>query len=125
MTWGAIGGAVAGAVLPSLMGGDEGGGGGGGGVGQQQVMTKDPWAPAVDWMKQNIQTGQDLQGYYQHQPFNQQQQNAYGNLSAGTGYVNQLVPSLLSQIGNQPGFDRTNPRAKPAGINFAVPGEGL
>ena len=118
MTWGAIGGAAASAVVGGLMSD----GSSGGGAGQSQTVSKDPWSVAAPWLTQNVKTGQDLQGYYQQNPFNQQQQQAYGQLAQGNAYTNALVPSLLGQISGQSGFDRSNPRAKPAGINFNVGG---
>lgn len=113
MPWGSIIGAVGGLLSD---------GGGGQQAGSTQTISKDPWSAADPWLRQQITTGQGLQGYYQNNPFNQQQQNAYGQLSQGNSYVNALIPSLLSQISNQPGFDRANPRAKPAGINFNAGG---
>lgn len=121
MTWGAIGGAAASAVVGGMMSD----GGGGGGAGSTQTISKDPWSAADPWLRQQITTGQGLQGYYQSNPFNAQQQKAYGLLSQGNDYVNQLVPSLLSQISNQPSFNRANPSARPAPINFNTPGLGF
>ncbi|MBA3773833.1 MAG: hypothetical protein H0X13_15485 [Ramlibacter sp.] len=89
-----------------------------GSKGASETAKKDPWEPAAPWLKQNLQTGQDLQGYYQRNPFNQQQQNAHGNLSAGTNYMNQLVPGLLQQMSGARGFDRRNPLGRQAGTMF-------
>jgi len=47
---------------------------------QQQTQSKTPWSEAVPWMRNNLQTGQDLQRYYQQTPFNQQQKTGYQNL---------------------------------------------
>ncbi len=83
----AILGPVAGAVVGGLMG-DSGGG--------QQTATKEPWAEAAPWLKQNIKTGQDLQQYYQQNPFNQQQQTGYQNLFSDLDrFRNQMAPGLM------------------------------
>jgi len=116
MPWGSIIGAVGGLLSD---------GGGGSQPTQTQTVSKDPWSAADPWLRQQITTGQGLQGYYQKNPFNAQQQKAYGLLSQGNDYVNQLVPSLLSQISGQPSFDRTNPSARPPPINFNTAGLGF
>lgn len=108
---------VAAAAAPAIIGGLLGGSSSGGGQ-QQQTASKEPWGAAAPWLKDNIATGQRLQGFYQANPFNPQQQNAYRNLSAGTNYINQITPSLLQQMSRQQGFDRTNPRAMPQAYNF-------
>lgn len=111
MPWGSIIGAVGGLLSD---------GGGGGGQGTSQTVSKDPWSVAAPWLTQNVATGQSLQNYYQRSPFNTQQQKAYGNLNLANDYVNQLVPSLLSQISGVPSFNRANPSARPAPINFST-----
>jgi hypothetical protein len=110
---------VAGPLIGGLLGGMSGGSAQGG----TQTQTKEPWADAAPWLRQQIQTGQDLQGHYQRNPFNAQQQNAYGNLSAGTNTVNQLIPSLLGQMSNQPAFDRNNPTARQSSMSFNPSGQ--
>jgi hypothetical protein len=112
MPWGSLIGAVGGLLSD----------GGGSQPTQTQTVSKDPWSAADPWLRQQITTGQQLQNYYQTNPFNAQQQQAYGQLSQGNAYTNALVPSLLGQISGQSGFDRSNPRARPAGINFNVGG---
>jgi hypothetical protein len=106
MPWGQIIGAVAG----GLMSGDGGGG--------TQTASKEPWAEAIPWLKQNIQTGQDLQGYYQNNPFNALQQQAYGQLFGQNNYLQNAIPGLLAQFSQSQGFDRSNPMARPAAIQF-------
>ena len=118
MTWGAIGGAAIGLVGNSLL--SDGGGGSqqNGGAGTQ-TASKEPWAAAAPWIKSNLASGQALQAQYAAQPFNQQQLGAYANLGKQTGYMNQLVPSLLGQIGAQrPGFDLNNQSARPQAYSF-------
>lgn len=86
-------GAVAGAVVGGLMGGGGGGGGGGG----SQTASKEPWAEAAPWIKDNIKTGQDLQRYYQQNPFNSLQQTGYQNQFADLDqFRNQMAPGLMN-----------------------------
>lgn len=71
------------------------------GGGGQQTATKEPWAEAAPWLKQNIQTGQNLQQYYQQNPFNQLQQTGYQNLFSDLdSFRNQMAPGLM-QFANQ------------------------
>ena len=87
----AILGPVAGAVVGGVMGG---GGGGGGG---SQTASKEPWAEAAPWIKDNIKTGQDLQRYYQQNPFNGLQQAGYQNQFADLDqFRNQMAPGLMN-----------------------------
>lgn len=112
MSWGAVAGAAVG-VVGGMMS-DSGGGGG-----QSQSTTKQPWMPATPWLMDNLAQGQRLQGQYQAQPFNAQQQQAYGNQANQSAYMRAAVPSLLRQMqGNQIGFDRSNPNARPAAFNW-------
>ena len=117
MPFASILGAVAGPLIGGLLGGASGGDAKGG----TQTQTSDPWVPAQDWMKQNLSTGQNLQNYYQTNPFNSQQQSAYSNLASGGDYMNRLVPSLLQQFSQPTGFDRHNPSARPSPLSFAAP----
>ena len=106
------------ALLGALSSGDKAQGG-------TTTESRNPWGPAQPWMQQQIATGQNLQNYYQQNPFNQQQLNAYSNLRQGTDYMNALTPSLLQQFGQHRGFDRSNPRQGPAAFNFSAnPGMG-
>lgn len=115
MTWGAIGGAVVGGAV-SMM--SDSGGGGGGGAGSQ-TQSKEPWAPAQPWIMNNLVAGQNLQQAYTAQPFSNQQAAAYGNQNAQSDYMRGVVPSLIGQIsGQQVGFDRSNPNARPKAFDF-------
>ena len=67
----AILGPVAGAVVGGLMS-DSGGG-------EQQTATKEPWGAAAPWLRQQLEQGQNLQAYYQQNPWNNLQQTAYQN----------------------------------------------
>lgn len=84
----AILGPVAGAVVGGLMGGDSQ---------QSQSQSREPWAPAQPWMRQNLQTGQNLQNYYQQNPFNSIQQTSYQNLLGDIDNYRQNVnPGLMA-----------------------------
>lgn len=95
--------------------------GGGSSQGGTTTQKNEPWAPAQPWLTNNLQTGQQLQNYYQANPFNAQQQSAYGNLASGTDYMNRLTPGLLQQFSQSSGFDRNNPSARPAPFSFFAP----
>jgi hypothetical protein len=67
----------------------------------------------------NLQTGQNLQNRYAAQPFSDLQNQAYQNQSNQSAYMGALVPSLLGQMsGQQVGFDRSNPNARPQAFDF-------
>jgi len=67
-------------------------GGGGGG----QTASKEPWEAARPWLEENIRTGQDLQRYYQQNPFNPQQQQAYNNIFADqANFRGQIAPGMM------------------------------
>jgi len=82
----AIVGPIAGAVVGGLM--SDGG---------SQTASKEPWSAAAPWLKRNIQQGQDLQAYYQQNPFNRQQMVGYQNLFSDIdNYRNAVSPGLLA-----------------------------
>ena len=86
----AIIGPVAGAVVGGVMNKGKGGGG-------SQTASKEPWAEAAPWIKDNIKTGQDLQRYYQQNPFNSLQQTGYQNQFADLDqFRNQMAPGLMN-----------------------------
>lgn len=62
---------LAGGILGGLLGGGDDGG---------QQVSKDPWAPAAPWLRENLRTGQQLQNYYQQNPFNSIQQTSMQNM---------------------------------------------
>lgn len=116
MTWGAIGGAAVSVVGGALM--SDGGGGSGGGAGSQ-TQSKEPWAAAQPWIMNNLVQGQNLQNAYTSQPFSGLQNQAYANQNNQSAYMRAAVPSLLGQIsGQQVGFDRSNPNARPNAFSF-------
>lgn len=117
MTWGAIGGAAVSVVGGALMSG--GGSDKNGGAGTQ-TQSKDPWAPVQPWILNNVVQGQNLQNAYTKQPFSNLQNQAYNNQNNQSAYMRALVPDLLGQIsGQQLGYDRSNPNARPTAFNFA------
>ena len=113
--------ALIGSVAAPVIGGLIGGSSSGNSQGGTQTVNKDPWSAAQPWMRQNLTTGQNLQNYYQTNPFNAQQQSAYSNLGSGADYINRAVPGLLQQFSQPTGFDRSNPTARPSPINFSAP----
>jgi hypothetical protein len=116
MTWGAVAGAAVGVVGSALTSG--GGSKSNGGAGTQTV-NRDPWAAAQPWLTSNLASGQALQNSYTAQPFSQLQNQAYQNQANQSAYMRAAVPSLLSQIqGQQVGFDRNNPNARPNAFSF-------
>lgn len=83
----AIGGKILGGVVGGLMGGDDT---------QTQTQSRDPWGPAQPWLRQNLQTGQNLQGYYQQNPFNQLQRTSYQNIAGDIdNFRNNINPGLM------------------------------
>lgn len=83
----AILGPVAGAVVGGLM--SDGGG-------EQQTATKEPWSAAAPWLRQQLEQGQNLQAYYQQNPWNNLQQTAYQNtFSDIDNFRNSMAPGLM------------------------------
>ena len=84
----AILGPVAGAVVGGLMS-DSGGG-------EQQTATKEPWSAAAPWLRQQLEQGQNLQAYYQQNPWNSLQQTAYQNTFSDIDqFRNSMAPGLM------------------------------
>lgn len=82
----AILGPVAGAVVGGLM--SDGG--------EQQTATKEPWSAAAPWLRQQLEQGQNLQAYYQQNPWNNLQQNAYQNTFSDIDqFRNSMAPGLM------------------------------
>lgn len=113
MPWGVVG-AIGGAVVNNAMAPSGGGGG------SSQQSSSEPWAMAQPWMLSNIMSGMNLQNQLTAQPFSPQQEAAYDNSYALNDYMRGLVPSLLGQLGGQQvGFDKNNPDARPQAWNWA------
>ena len=87
---------------------------------EEQITTQknEPWAPAQQWIKDNIASGQALQKQYAEQPFSPGQQTAYGNLYGLLNSFNtEMLPGLLGNANAMSqGYDRYAPketRSKP------------
>lgn len=83
--------AILGPVLGATVGGlmsDEGG--------EQQTATKEPWSAAAPWLRQQLEQGQNLQAYYQQNPWNNLQQTAYQNTFSDIDqFRNSMAPGLM------------------------------
>ena len=102
----AIIGPIAGAAVGGLM--SDGGSG--------QTASKEPWSEAAPWLKQLIKDGQSLQVYYQKNPFNAQQQQAYQNVFNDVGnFRSSTAPGLMSFANRLMG---TNYQRAPAGTEL-------
>lgn len=81
----AILGPIAGSVVGGLMS-----------DGEQQTATKEPWSAAAPWLRQQIEQGQNLQAYYQQNPWNNLQQTAYQNTFSDIDqFRNSMAPGLM------------------------------
>ncbi len=117
MPW-SIAAPVIGAVASSALSGSGSSTNGGAGT---TSSSKEPWAAAQPWLTSNLAAGQTLQNAYTAQPFSNLQNQAYQNQNNQSAYMHGLVPSLLGQIsGQQVGFDRNNPNARPTAFNFGA-----
>jgi hypothetical protein len=103
MPWG-IAASVAGAAVSSKMGSKGGGG---------QTASKEPWAEAAPWLKDNIAQGQFLQGQYQQEPLSADQRFQYSNQFMNSDDQRNFVRSILGQMNQRQGFDRNNSGARP------------
>lgn len=113
MPWGAVAGAAIGLVGDQMKEDKNGGAG-------TQTASKEPWEAAAPWLRGLLTQGQTLNDQYTKQPFSAQQQAAYQNQYGQSDYMRQLVPSLLGQLsGQQLGYDKNNPDARPQAFNFA------
>lgn len=118
-------------VLGGLLGGSSASSGGG----STQTATKEPWAEAAPWLKNQIAQGQQLQNYYQKTPFNSQQQTAYGNTFADLdNFRSQTAPGLMQFANNaMTGSYQRQPVSRPgmgagyggAASPSALPGSAL
>lgn len=77
------------------------------GGGGSSTASKEPWAEAAPWLKDNIKKGQDLQRRYEEQPFNPLQQTAYQNaFSDIDNYRQDFMPAMMQYASGLmgPGF---------------------
>ena len=85
MSWAAVAGATIGAVGSSMK--SDGG---------SQESKREPWAPAIPWLTDNLKTGQDLQKFYQQNPFSAQQKTGMQNqLGMADQFNSQMMPGLM------------------------------
>ena len=85
-------GASLGGMLGGALDGNEEKNGGAGATSQ----TRDPWAAAQPYMRQNLQTNANLQKFYEQNPFNAQQKTGYQNQNNTIDQFNgQVAPGLL------------------------------
>ena len=64
--------------------------------GEQQTATKEPWSAAAPWLRQQLEQGQNLQAYYQQNPWNNLQQTAYQNTFSDIDqFRNSMAPGLM------------------------------
>lgn len=104
----AILGPVAGAVVGGLMS-DSGGG-------EQQTATKEPWSAAAPWLRQQLEQGQNLQAYYQQNPWNNLQQTAYQNtFSDIDNFRNSMAPGLMDFANRLMGTNYSRGGTRPMG----------
>lgn len=93
MSFGAVAASVAGAAVGGMMGG--------GGGGESQTASKEPWEPARKPLTNSIGTLQDLERYYQQNPFNRLQQQGYQNTFSDLDqFRNQMQPGLMNFANN-------------------------
>ncbi len=82
--------AILGPVLGATVGGlmsDEG---------DTQTASKEPWSAAAPWLRENIDSGRNLQAYYQQNPWNNLQQNAYQNTYSDIdNFRSSMAPGLM------------------------------
>lgn len=104
----AILGPVAGAVVGGLMS-DSGGG-------EQQTATKEPWSAAAPWLRQQLEQGQNLQAYYQQNPWNNLQQTAYQNtFSDIDNFRSSMAPGLMDFANRLMGTNYSRGGTRPMG----------
>lgn len=62
---------------------------------QTQTSSREPWGPAQPWLKDNIAKGQELQKFYENNPFNDVQKGALQGLLDVSNTGAQALPGLL------------------------------
>lgn len=102
----AILGPIAGSVVGGLM--SDGG--------EQQTATKEPWSAAAPWLRQQLEQGQNLQAYYQQNPWNNLQQTAYQNTFSDIDqFRNSMAPGLMDFANRLMGQNYSRGGAQPMG----------
>ncbi len=101
----AILGPIAGSVVGGLMS-----------DGEQQTATKEPWSAAAPWLRQQLEQGQNLQAYYQQNPWNNLQQTAYQNTFSDIDqFRNSIAPGLMDFASRLMGTNYSRGGAQPMG----------
>lgn len=71
------------------------------GGGESQTASKEPWEPTRQPLIDSVKTGQELERYYQQNPFNPLQQQGYQNLFSDLDqFRGQIAPGMM-QFANQ------------------------
>lgn len=91
---------------------------------QTASSDRTPWGPSQGWLTSNINSGQQLQDYYQKNPLSADQLQAYGNSKALTGNARNLFGNVTNQLNSTQFFDRSNPLNRPAALQFTAQGFG-
>lgn len=108
LDWGTIGGLAGGLFGASQEGGSK-----------TISNDKTPWAPAQGWIQGNINSGQQLQDFYQKNPLSADQQQAYAKSKALSGGFQGMAGSLTDQMSGMQQFDRNNPLGRAQPFNFS------
>lgn len=84
--------------------------------------SREPWAPAQPWLKSNIDTGQQLQAYYQQNPFNALQQQGYDNLFSDlNNFRSNMAPGLLGLANSMTGSNYQRQQGPVGSIGYSNP----
>jgi hypothetical protein len=83
---------------------------------QSQTATKEPWSAAAPWLRQQIEQGQNLQAYYQQNPWNNLQQTAYQNTFSDIDqFRNSIAPGLMDFANRLMGTNYSRGGTQPMG----------
>lgn len=85
---------------------------------QGSTQTNSPYAAAVPYIDQTINTGRGLQAQYAAQPLSLGQIGAYANSQGLTDGFRSQAGSLTNQMNNMRQFDRNNPTQRATQFNF-------
>lgn len=91
--------------------------------GSTDTTSKAPWAPAQPWVMNNLNTGQNLQEYYQSHPLSSLQQQGYQNLFGSLdNYQSNVAPALQSVANRLMGSNYTRSIGQQ---NYQQPSAGM
>lgn len=118
-----------------LLGGLLGAGGSGD---KEKTQTREPWKPAQPFLLSNLQKNADMQKYYEHNPFNQQQRTSLDNIFSDLDtFRGATAPNLMMFANNamtggykrpqfsSPGRAGYSPNRSSFGPNSGGPGGGM